>query len=62
MVLLQQVASALAHLHSKGIVHQDLHSDNVLQTLDGLHYKVSDLGSADFCEVDGQPNELYHSQ
>lgn len=61
-MLLQQVASALAQLHSKSIVHQDLHSDNVLQTLDGLHYKVSDLGSADFCEVNGQRNELSHSK
>ena len=57
-MLLQQVAAALTRLHSKGIVHQDLHSDNVLQALDGQQYKVSDLGNAAFQEVDGQPNML----
>ena len=62
VALLQQVASALAQLHSKGIVHQDLHSDNILQSLDGLQYKVSDLGNAEFCQVDGQPNEIFHSK
>lgn len=61
-MLLQQVAAALTKLHCKGVVHQDLHSDNVLQALDGLQYKVSDLGNAAFHEIDGQPNELLDSQ
>lgn len=59
--LLQQVASALAKLHSCGVVHQDLHSGNVLQSLDGLHYKLSDLGSAAYHEIDDQPNILQYS-
>ena len=29
-----QVASALQHMHSQQAVHQDLHSDNLLSTLD----------------------------
>lgn len=61
-MLLQQVAAALGKLHAEGIVHQDLHSDNVLQALDGLQYKVSDLGNAAFNEIEGQPNELLHSK
>ena len=53
--LLQQVASALAELHACGVVHQDLHAGNVLQSRDGLHYKISDLGSAAYPELGGQP-------
>ena len=59
--VLQQVASALAKLHICGVVHQDLHPGNVLQSLDGLHYKLSDLGSAAYHMVEDEPNMLQYS-
>lgn len=59
--ILQQVSSALAKLHLSGVVHQDLHPGNVLQTLDGLHYKLSDLGSAAYHMVEDEPNMLQYS-
>ena len=42
------MASAVQHTHSKQLVHQDLHANNVLSSLDGNSWKVVDLGVASF--------------
>lgn len=44
----QQLASALAHMHSPGVsaVHQDLHAANVTVTRDGSAWKIIDMGCA----------------
>ena len=60
MVGFQGVAAGLAHIHSKGIVHQDIHSGNVLQSLDGCSWTVADLGSAVWAEVKDQPRRIAH--
>ncbi|KAK9476672.1 hypothetical protein V1514DRAFT_311011 [Lipomyces japonicus] len=39
----RQVVDGLAYLHSKGILHRDLKSDNLLLDLDGI-CKISDFG------------------
>ncbi|KAK9469207.1 hypothetical protein V1512DRAFT_255736 [Lipomyces arxii] len=41
--LTRQVVDGLAYLHSKGILHRDLKSDNLLLDLDGV-CKISDFG------------------
>ncbi|KAK9317678.1 hypothetical protein V1524DRAFT_422244 [Lipomyces starkeyi] len=41
--LTRQVVDGLAYLHSKGILHRDLKSDNLLLDLDGI-CKISDFG------------------
>ena len=43
---IHQVASALEHMHSRQLVHQDLHAGNVLTTQDGQAWQVADLGAA----------------
>ena len=60
-MLLQQVATALAHMHRKDLVHQDLHAGNVLLSLDGSACKVVDLGSAHYSFINNQPNCLGES-
>ena len=53
------VASALMWIHGKGLVHQDLHPGNVLETLDGSAWRLSDFGSARRTkEPDGSPTCL----
>eukprot|EP01024_Parvocaulis_polyphysoides_P009959 TRINITY_DN13263_c0_g1_i5.p1 TRINITY_DN13263_c0_g1~~TRINITY_DN13263_c0_g1_i5.p1 ORF type:complete len:393 (-),score=35.89 TRINITY_DN13263_c0_g1_i5:888-1976(-) len=47
--IIKGIALALEHLHSKGIVHRDLHPDNVLITNDG-RVKVVDVGLAKILE------------
>lgn len=48
VVIAQQVASALAHVHQKGVVHNDIKLDNVLFSLDGSAVKLVDFGNADW--------------
>ena len=53
-----QVASALQHMHSQQVVHQDLHSRNVLSTLDGKAWQVVDFGAAALSHQQGTPTCL----
>lgn len=61
VVMLQQLAAALAQMHQHYLVHQDLHAANILLTQDGSACKISDLGSAQYRVIDGQPNCLSSS-
>lgn len=48
----QQIASSITHLHTRGIIHRDLKSDNILIfSLDGhseINVKIADFGTANF--------------
>ncbi|MCB1056293.1 MAG: serine/threonine protein kinase, partial [Acidobacteria bacterium] len=52
----EQVASGLASAHSKGVVHRDLKSENILLTADGRP-KIADFGIAKRVLPDGQHEE-----
>ena len=57
-----QLASALAYVHEQGIVHQDLHASNILQTLDGADWRLTDFGNAArMTQEDGSPTRLSSS-
>ena len=48
------IAQGLSRVHSKQVVHQDLHSGNVLQALDGSGYRIADFGNAAYMfQADG---------
>ena len=53
----QQVAGAVAHLHSRGIIHRDLKSDNVLlfslKKDSDVNVKLADFGTANFVDPVG---------
>ena len=41
-----QLASALLWAHTAGVVHQDLHTQNVLNSRDGHSWLLADFGQA----------------
>ncbi|EKM54989.1 uncharacterized protein PHACADRAFT_255260, partial [Phanerochaete carnosa HHB-10118-sp] len=45
-----EIASALAYLHSKNVVHGDLHVRNILIDA-GRHVRLADFGLSDFCDA-----------
>lgn len=47
----QGVFSGLRHMHENGIVDQDIHLNNLLQSLDGRAWVKADLGNAAFCRL-----------
>ena len=56
------LASALDCIHSRGLVHQDLHASNILQTLDGSEWRLADFGNAAWVKQDdGSPTRLDRS-
>jgi serine/threonine-protein kinase len=60
LLLLKQIAEALAVAHEKGIVHRDLKPANVKTTPDGK-VKVLDFGLAKAVAVDSSPSDLSRS-
>ena len=55
----QGLAAGISYMHSRGLVDQDLHAGNVLQSADGQSLVKADLGNAAWAEVNGQPNKLH---
>jgi p21-activated kinase 1 len=43
LTILKQTLNGLQHLHSKGVIHRDIKSDNILLSLEG-NIKLSKLG------------------
>ena len=41
-----QLCSALAYIHSQGVLHRDLKSGNVLRSADGTRVQIADFGIA----------------
>ena len=54
--LVQTVSEAVAHAHSRGIIHQDLKLDNVLLTKDG-EPKITDFGLGKVLRPEDRPGE-----
>ena len=55
------VSQALTRVHSKQVVHQDLHAGNVLQALDGSGFRLTDFGNASWeFQADGSRTCLTH--
>ena len=54
------LASGLALLHCKGVVHHDLHTGNVLVAKDGKSWVLSDFGNSYYRRhANGDDNELH---
>lgn len=56
----QGLAAGISHMHAKGLVDQDLHTRNVLQSTDGQAFVKVDLGNAAWVEINGRPNKIKH--
>jgi len=54
--VIQSVAAGLLYCHLRGVVHCDLKPDNILVSCNPLQIKISDFGSAQFCELGKQPH------
>ena len=50
-----QIANAMDHAHSQGIIHRDLRPGNVLVTDQGM-CKVADFGTSRFLEIAAHGN------
>ena len=44
----RETLKGLQHLHSKGVIHRDIKSDNILLSMDG-NIKLSELSRLKFC-------------
>ena len=56
------LASALDHIHSKGLLFQDLKAANILETKDGSEWRLTGFGSAAWIKQDdGLPTQLHTS-
>lgn len=51
--ILQQIASGLAHIHGRGIVHRDIKLDNIMMD-QNHHIKIIDFSLAAFYKINGQ--------
>lgn len=52
MAIFRQIAQALAHAHSQGVIHRDMKPSNILIGADGS-YKLGDFGIARMNETEG---------
>ncbi len=54
------LAAGFTHMHSKGIVDQDIHLDNLLESVDRRSWVKTDMGNATWVKV--QPLEEHFTE